>query len=440
MISPEDKSLLDETFTANARHLDRHYRPGFGIFPSSDPKSNYFDQVWARDAAHATAHYFARTNPAAVIDSLRTLFNHQRNDGAFPSRVERQYQMVRLTPGFRRLSTPLFNLIEHRFRKRIERPVYEGRDSAGGEDTVPTVLIMAGELFESSRERIHEDRGGSLMGRAFIKENFAKLKKAVEFFRVTKVDPADGLAVMTRNNPDWADTIKRKGKLGVINIWWWRGLRHMETIANDIGDAAAANSYRAESEKVKTGIMGKLYNAREGFFRAEADDGEGNNRLDTVASIFGAAYFLDAKAAVAVERTLKRRVERGSGLQNFDPPYPQKDIFWAHRLMGQWIYHNKFVWPWVTLQNIFVKVKIAGEHESAAMREQFQREAVYDLVKIARLFIEAGGAYEVFEPDERKPGRTILYNPPKNFMGSMTAYQGVYTRLKELGWLEESMP
>ncbi len=434
MISSEDKNLLDETFAENARHLDRHYRPGFGIFPSSDPQSNYFDQVWARDAAHATAHYFARTNPNAVIDSLRTLFNHQRNDGAFPSRVERQYQMVRLTPGLRHLSAPLFNIIEHQLRKRIERPVHEGRDSAGGEDTVPAVLIMAGELFEAPRERDHED-GSSLTGRAFIKENFAKLKKAVEFFHATKIDPADGLAVMTRSNPDWADTIQRNGKLGVINIWWWRGLRHMETIANDIGDDVAANWYRAEAEKVKTGIMGKLYNAHEGFFRAEAADGGGNNRLDTVASIFGAAYFLDAEAAMAVERTLERRVERGSGLQNFDPPYPQKYIFWAHRLMGQWIYHNKFVWPWVTLQNIFVKVKIAREHESAAIREQFQREAVDDLLKIARLFKEAGGAYEVFEPAEPKPGRTAFYHPPKNFMGSMTAYQGVYIRLKELGWL-----
>ena len=106
-----------------------------------------------------------------------------------------------------------------------------------------------------------------------------------------------------------------------------------------------------------------------------------------------------------------------------------------HRLMGQWLYHNKFVWPWVTCQNIQVKIKIAREHENPAIRHEYQREAVEDLVMIAQLFKKGGGAYEVFEPDEPKPGRTAFYKPPQNFMGSMAAYQGAYAQLKELGWI-----
>lgn len=420
MLLREEKNLLDETFTTYAAYLDSHYVLGFGIFPSSDLASNYFNQVWTRDAAHATAHYFARAKPEAVIDSLRTILAHQRADGALPSRVEREYQMLKLTPGLRRLAGPLFRTVGY-WRKRVERPVHEGKDSAGGEDTIPAALIMAGELFA----------GGSAEGRAFIKENIEKLAKSVDFFRTTKTDPADGLAIITRNNADWADTIKRRGKLGLINIWWWRGLRHMETIAMHMEDGDAANRYHEESEKIKKGIMEKIYNAREGFFRAAA----GSERLDTAASIFGALYFLDAEGAFAVERALKHRVARTSGLQNFDPPYAQKDIFWAHRLMGQWLYHNKFVWPWVTLQNVFLKIKIAREHDDAAIREQYKEEAVRDLLKIARLFKVAGGAYEVFEPDESRAGETKWYHPPHNFMGSMAAYQGVYLQLRDLGWM-----
>jgi len=479
MLSSEDKTLLDLTYGTFARSLDAHYVPGFGIFPSSDPASNYFDQVWARDAAHAAAHYFARAKPEAVIDSLRTILAHQLASGALPSRVERQYQKLRLTPGLRWLSRTAFNAIEGRWHKRTERPIHEGMDSAGGEDTIPAVLIMAGELFDASRE----DGNGSIATHDFLKENFEKLARAAEFFRATKTDPADGLAVMTRDNPDWADTIKRHGKLGLINILWWRGLRHMEEIAEEIGGddersgrekgddaisatATTAKFYRSESEKVRGAIMEKLYvddvggvagasadaadangkvdatNVHEGnrevFFRAEAKD----DRLDTAASIFGAAYFLDADGALAVERTLARRVERANGLQNFDPPYAHREIFWAHRAMGQWIYHNEFVWPWVTLQNIHVKIKIARGHADAntapmspAIREQYQREAVADLVKMARLFRAAGGAYEVFEPDAPRPGRTRWYHPPQNFMGSMAAYQGAYAHLKKKGWI-----
>ena len=177
--------------------------------------------------------------------------------------------------------------------------------------------------------------------------------------------------------------------------------------------------------------MKKLYNEREGYFRAEASD----ERLDTVASVFGALYFLSPEEAVRVEETLQRRVAHASGLQNFDPPYPQKDIFWAHRLMGQWLYHNKFVWPWVTLQNIQVKVKIATEHKDESVREAYRREAVDDLVKMAKLFREAGGAYEIFEPDESKAAGMRFYKPPQYFMGTMATYQSAYAQLKELGWI-----
>jgi hypothetical protein len=434
MLSPEDKALLDSTYATFARALDAHYVPGFGIFPSADPASNYFDQVWARDAAHATAHYFARVKPEAVIDSLRTILAYQRADGALPSRVERQYQKLRLTPGLRWLSRPAFNAIEGRWRKRTERPIHEGMDSAGGEDTIPAVLIMAGELLDAARE---DSEGGIAVhgeaSRAFLKENFGKLVRAAEFFRATKTDPIDGLAVFRRDNPDWADTIKRHGKLGLINIWWWRGLQHMAEIAEEMGeDGDDVRTVRDEAEKVRVAIIEKLYVAnrgdgdvggRDAFFRAAV----GDDRLDTAASIFGAGYFLDADGAAAVERTLARRVEHTNGLQNFDPPYTRREIFWAHRAMGQWIYHNAFVWPWVTLQNIHVKIKIG--------HEQYRREAVADLLKMAKLFRAAGGAYEVFEPDASRPGCTRWYRPPQNFMGSMAAYQGAYAHLKKEGWI-----
>src|SRR5580692_4635948 len=135
-MTPADRQLIDATFEEGKAYLARHHSVGFGIFPSADRKSNYFNQVWARDSAHAAAHYFVRENPQAVIDSLATFFRHQLESGALPSRVEREYQMLKLTPGFRWLAEPSFRFIEKWLRNRIERPVHEGKDSAGGEDTV----------------------------------------------------------------------------------------------------------------------------------------------------------------------------------------------------------------------------------------------------------------------------------------------------------------
>src|SRR5258708_1536118 len=136
-MTPEDKKLIDETFEEGKRHLDKNYLAGFGIFPSADPDSNYFNQMWARDSAHAGGNYFARENPEAAIDSLATLLKHQRADGSIPSRVEREYQAVKFTPGLRKYSKQIFNFVEGRMKGRTERPVHEGMDFAGGEDTVP---------------------------------------------------------------------------------------------------------------------------------------------------------------------------------------------------------------------------------------------------------------------------------------------------------------
>ena len=136
--------------------LERHYRPGFGIMPSGNPRDNFYGQLWARDFAHAASNYFAEHNPQAVIDSLETLLRHQRPDGALPYRVEREYATLRVVlpfPGVWRVTGVLFDVFEKKMRRRAEVPAYEGEFN-GAEDTVPAVLLAAGALsMKSERGR-----------------------------------------------------------------------------------------------------------------------------------------------------------------------------------------------------------------------------------------------------------------------------------------------
>ncbi len=347
---------------------------------------------------------------------------YQESDGILPLRVEREYQTVKLVPGLRKFSKPIFNFIEKIIKGRDEHPVYEGRDVAGGsgaEDTIPAILIASGEFFMASEE-----------GRKFISEHFDQLKKAVEYFE-KKTDDTDGLAIITKDMPDWADSLTRKGKLGGINVWWARSLRLMAHMAKELGHEDDARHYTEEFRKVEEGVMDKIYNKSEGYFRAA----EGDNRLDTVASIFGALYFLSPEEAVRVEGSLSDKVLCNTGLQNFDKPYPKEQIFWSHKLTGWNDYHNKFVWPWVTLENIQVKIKIALQHPDESVRAKYKKEAIDDLVYMAKVFEEVGGVYEVVDPNSPKPAKMPFYTPVKNFMGSMSAFQGAYGQLKNLGWI-----
>ena len=424
-LSENDKKIISEISSTTQEHIAKNYQPGFGVFPSAGKDENFYEQVWSRDFAHAVGNYFAQANPEAAKDSLETVFRNQRGDGALPFKVEKRFMLIQFLPKIGpRLAKTLFNLIEGKIKHKSERPLYEGQEFSGAEDTVPAVIIAAGEFFLNSEK-----------GKEFGAKHFDQMKKAIDFFR-NKTDPEDGLAIAKNDNPDWADSLHRKGKLGNINVLWARSLRLMEFMARRLDRVEDADAYRQEYQKVKENILEKIYDKKEGYFRAK----EGEERLDTVASIFGALYLLNYQEAVRVEENLEKRVRHSSGLQNFSPPYSLKEIFGAHRLFNHEGYHNEFVWPWVTCENIQVKIKIALQHPDEKVRNQYKKEAIDDLLQMSELFKQAGGAYEVFRPDEPVPASTktlgiTTYSPPKNLMGNLAAYQGAYMQLKKLGWI-----
>jgi len=417
-ITKEDKTLVDETAKDTKTKLADNVKRGFGATPDGK-RGIYSDRVFMRDAARAAEDYFADANPQVLTDSLNTILKYQRADGALPSGVERAYLPLKMIPGLDRLAKPLFSLIEGRIRGRQERPVYAGKTWYGEEDAIPATIIAAGKLCASSEA-----------GKEFTRQHFDQLTKAVEFTN-HKVDSEDGLIECQQNGPDWQNSINRGGKLGGVNILWARSLESMATMARELGREDDAKLFHEQYEKVKDSIMAKIYNKEEGYFKASTED----SRLDTVASIQGALHLLDIREAARVEQTLADKVKHKSGLVNFDRPYEKTDIKLWHRAQGIPDYHNKDSWPWVTCENIMLKVKIGQEHPELAVREQFKSEAVADLVDVSELFKDAGGAYEVFKPDTRKPEGNYRYRAPKNFMGSMAAFEGAHSALQKAGWL-----
>jgi len=404
-----NSSQLDAIAGRFAALLAKHHEPGFGISPAAESRENFYRQVWTRDFSHAAAHYFIHVNPQAVEDSLSTIFRHQRADGSLPFRVEKEYLLLKLTPGLRFLARPLFRLIEERLRGRAERPVYSGGDFSSAEDTIPAVLLVA-EMYRASGER----------GAAFVAAHKDACTRARRYF--TKKCGPDSFVSVAPGNVDWADSITRGGKLGLLNVLWARAVQSMHN-----EDEGVARTERA--------LLDVFYDRDGAFFRTA----EGERRLDTVATILGALFFLDARECVRVEETLKARMARPSGLGNFDPPYPPHSVRLPFRLVGHGDYHNAYVWPWVTLQNIHVKIKIAQTHAVETVREQYKKEAVDDLYGAAALFEHAGGAYEVFFPDTRKPADTRWYHPPRFFLASLAGFMSAHRKLLALGWLQEGV-
>jgi len=409
-------SLLSESAESFDKCIHSHYIPGFGLMPAGERNENFYAQIWARDAAHAAASYCSEAYPDAVKDSLETIFRHQLSNGALPYRVEKEFGLVRLIPGLWRLASPLFRLIEG--KKRLERPLYEGESSNGGEDTVPAVILAAGTYLRTSH------------GNKYAREYFRHLIDAVHFFE-TKVDPSDGLAVMTRFSPDWAESIQRKGKLGYVNIIWVESLYVMNQIALEIGEDALATEYASKYERSKRSLLEKIYNSKEHYFRAKV----GEDRIDTPASLLGALFFLDTDEAVAVEKTLRQKVRGPIGYHNFEPKYQTKEISLVTRFFGVKSYHNDFVWPWVSCQAIRLMIWIAERHQSAEVRDEYKAKALESLIQTAELFRDLGGAYETVHYSEKVKAQSLFYYPPRNFLASLAGFMGAFKKMQSLGWM-----
>src|SRR3989344_218925 len=409
------------------QHLDACHAEGFGISPSGNPEDSFYHTMWSRDLAHAGGNFYTREKPQALIDSLGTVFSYQKDDGSLPYRVERKRFLLEHT------TKALFGFDLNILKKigidpitrKKDRPVYEGQDGGNAEDTIPSIVVTLGELFLSSKE-----------GRQFVANHFEQVQSAMENF-MQRTDPQDGLEISKKSNPDWADSLNRGNKkIGTINIWYARALRMMVLITEGLGKSEEAQAYRKKHEKVQKGVLEKLYDKDGHYFRT----GEGEDRVDATASVFGCLYMLSAEEGALVQDTMRNRLTTNAGLKNFDPPYPKNKIYPILRLIGMGGYHNECVWPWVTAQNIQAKIKIALEHPQDDVRERFKKEAVEDLAELASLFKEAGGAYEVFDPDTRQAAKLRTgfkkYKVPKNLMGNMAAFHSAHAQLKALGWIE----
>lgn len=418
-VKEEETALIFAVAKQGRENLAKHFVPGLGLVPSEGPEENFY-QLWTRDAAQYIGNL--PEDAKAALTSLAKLFEHQREDGALPLRVEKEYMMIKLAPGLRKLAKPAFNLIEGKIRGRTERPVYEGQDFSGAEDTVPVAIIAAGELFK---------HGGNA-GKKFFEDNYKKIFKAVDFF-YKKTDEADGLAQTGELSPDWEDSINRPGKLGGINVYWYRALHLMGEMCAATGRTEEAGLYKKMAAKVNKNIREKLYDKDTGCIKSATDD----DRIDTAASIFAGLYLLTPSEAEKMQQTFKDKLTSPSGfLLNHDRPYSLDEKQMMHYFIGHMGYHDKYVWPWVTCQNIQVKIKIARHHPDESIKEKYKKEAVEDLVMAAENFKNNKGAYEILNPETGKPAISHTYKPPKDFMANWAAYLSAYEQAVKLGWIK----
>lgn len=423
---PAQNEVIRAQTTVAQNLLDGCYDSDRGLlYTSGDPNSQFYAEIWARDTMFGCATFIARDNPARAIGTLEHLLSFQKPDGTLPIRIEYKRHWANYAP--------ILGRVKSFVSRQRPFPVYESAKlSLSSRDTVPSIIIGAGELFRSSTE-----------GRAFIAQKFEQLQKALireEMF----ADPADGL-IAGGNMQDWADSIRREGKLADTNILYFRSLREMSFMAGQLDKNTEAEEYGQKAVVLKERILANFWDEEDGFIKA----GIGDNRLDTAANIFACLYLVDAQKAARVQDALKTRAMSPIGLlKNFDPPYPhsllKSQIAFRYRIYGVPDYHNECVWPWLTTENILAKITIFQNHSDEQVRSRFAQEARDDFAKIAALHQRNGDFYEMLNNRDGTPlrshyfgkGVNFAYKSSRQFLGTITSFLVAKRELQKAHLLE----
>ena len=400
-LSPEQKQLVEQALT-KARDA---YGRGFGFYTSSDPNSQFGQEIWTRDVAVAIAS-MARTNPAACIESLASLIGHIKSDGSIPLRIEWVRHWANYVQPFPWLRSHGLDFMSRKTGYAVFERIH---GALPARDTVPSLIIACAQLYKTSR-----------VGRDFVALHWEKLDAAME--RETGFTDADGLLIGGKLQ-DWADSIARSGKLATVNGIYVRALQEMAFMTAGLGKDNRALAYTERYEQVHTSYMRVFWREHEGYIRAAV----GDNTIDAMANVYACLYHVGPVQAVRIQEKLQKLVAPNGLLRNFDTPYPRSMIAARYRLAGIGNYHNTTTWPWVTTENILAKLRIARLHPDPAIRQQFFLQSEADFVTISSNHMKNGDFYEVVDPETGAPMSfrrfgLLTYRSSVGFMESIATY------------------
>lgn len=419
-LTPSQRSLIATESERAMIITNNAQNPERGIFASGDPKSQFYNEIWARDSSFAITSAISRHNPEMAIKNLETIFSHLREDGTLPLRIEYDRHYLHFIPLIRSI------------RRLIDRskghPVYEDAMFAqGARDTVSSIIIACGETFRTGD-----------FGEEFVMKNWETLQKIITRENL-HIDPKDGL-VEGSNYQSWTDSIKMPGKIAFTNILHFRALREMFFMASQMGRTedveefeGQALEYQDQAIRLKESILEHFWDQDKGYFKAGIDD----DRLDVSANIFACMYLANDDQGDRIQENLDECRTMPFGLlRNFDRPYPNSAIDVRHRIGNISGYHNLYIWPYLTSENILAKLKIANTTQDEYLSERFRQESVEEFIGLSQLHKRNGDFYEVldpvtFEPVEARRLGITTYKSCPQFLASAASYLRVEQELNK---------
>jgi glycogen debranching enzyme len=271
-------------------------------------------------------------------------------------------------------------------------PVYPIDKSSGFPVDQNSLFVIAfHEYAKAARDKL------------FLVENMMKAEEILQWN--FKNDRDKDLLIEEKEYCNWADSIKKRGKVLYTNICHCHALMCMSELYHVLGNKTKSEKYKHMHEKVKKKINEIFWN---GEHYIDFIYGEKHyNFFSTDGNILAIIWKI-------ADRERAKHIEEASHIfdvneipsQCVHPDYPSRMVSPQLKLLGLGDYHNGLSWIWLGSLNALAKYRLG-----------MKKEAIEILERISSLIIEYRGVYEVYEKTG-VPVNRLIYKAEQPFAWS----------------------
>lgn len=345
-----------------------------------------FRTLWARDFCFATPGALATGATKAVKDSLEALFRFQRADGLLPRGLDNHEVGPRVVLGL--LGMP---------------PAFGNPLKAWFETEYKVIVLDSNVLIPWAASQYLQATGD----RAFATQWFPVLERAFQFLE----DGGYIIGELIGHQPpfaDWADSVRRTGRVSFTNVLYVMALRGAAEWASLLGLQGKASYYYGKAARVSAALLDYFWDPKMKALR----NFEGNECLTADANLMAISQrVLPEDLAREALQTL-----RNSPLWTPMPGRPTWPDYPAHlkgfniKLVGITGYHDSNYWLWLTALAAMAEHRLGNQAECARIMDAAADQIVKD-----------GDVYEIFDltkDNTLKPVKRLPYRAESPFTWS----------------------
>ncbi|MEM3374496.1 MAG: GH116 family glycosyl hydrolase [Candidatus Woesearchaeota archaeon] len=335
---------------------------------------HHFKDYWARDGFFASFGSLILKDYNIVKKNLELFLKNVNKEGQLPLRIGKSSFEIALSYIMRRYDSkrkPIYFI-----DKSNKKPVDQN-----------SLFIIS--FYEYIKETKDID---------FLKNNITKIEKIMEWN--FNQDKDNDYLIEEDEFCNWADSIKKRGKVLYTNVCFCYALKCMENLYRILNNEKKEIVYNEKYKIVKSKINERFWQG-EYYLDWIIDEKNLKKTFDYFSSD---GNFLAVIWDIA-DKEKSKKIEEASHIFDIHeipskcvhPNYSNKLVSFQTKLIGLKDYHNGLSWLWLGCINAISKNKV-----------NMKKEAIDILLKMSNLIIKYNGVYEVY--DKEKPVRRLIYN------------------------------